>query len=63
MIELEFENELVSILDKYTQNEWQNEPLDSDEVETLIGHLRNQLDLINGNITNKEYLEMEEKVC
>ena len=61
MIELEFEKELVSILDKYTENEWKTEPLDSDEVETLIGHLRNQLDLINGNITRAEYMEKESK--
>ena len=60
MIELEYEKELMAILDKYA-NDWTTEPLDSDEVETLIGHLRNQLDLINGNITNKEYLEREEK--
>lgn len=60
MIELEYEKELMAILDKYA-NDWTIEPLDSDEVETLIGHLRNQLDLINGNITNKEYLEREEK--
>ena len=58
MIELEYEKELMAILDKYA-NDWTIEPLDSDEVETLIGHLRNQLDLINGNITNKEYLERE----
>lgn len=60
MIELEYEKELMAILDKYA-NDWTTEPLDSDEVETLIGHLRNQLDLINGNITNKEYLEREGK--
>ena len=60
MIELEYEKELMAILDKYA-NDWTTEPLNSDEVETLIGHLRNQLDLINGNITNKEYLEREGK--
>lgn len=60
MIELEYEKELMAILDKYA-NDWTIEPLDSDEVETLIEHLRNQLDLINGNITNKEYLEREGK--
>ena len=60
MIELEFEKELMSILDKY-DNEWNDEPLNSDEVDVLVEHLRNQLDLINGNITNKEYLEKEGK--
>ena len=60
MIELEFEKELMSILDKY-DNEWNDEPLNSDDVDVLVEHLRNQLDLINGNITNKEYLEREGK--
>ena len=61
MFELEFESELTEILNKYDKT-WKQEPLNSDEVEILTGHLRNQLDLINGNITNKEYLEREEKV-
>ena len=60
MFELEFEDELIEILNKYDEN-WVKEPLDSDEVEVLIGHLRNQLDLINGNITNEEYLDIKEK--
>ena len=59
VVELEFEDELVKILNKYDKS-WIKEPLNSDEVEVLIGHLRNQLDLINGNITNDEYLKMEE---
>ena len=58
MFELKYEDELIEILNKYDEN-WVKEPLDSDEVEVLIGHLRNQLDLINGNITNEEYLERE----
>lgn len=58
VFELEFEDELVKILNKYDKS-WIKEPLNSDEVEVLIGHLRNQLDLINGNITNDEYLKME----
>jgi len=58
MFDLEFEDELIEILNKYDEN-WVKEPLDSDEVEVLIGHLKNQLDLINGNITNEEYLERE----
>lgn len=56
MFNLEFEDELIKILNKYNKS-WVKEPLDSDEVEILTEHLRNQLDLINGNITNKEYLE------
>ena len=58
MLELEFEEEQIKILDKYDES-WANEPLNNDEVEVLVRHLRNQLDLINGNITNKEYLERE----
>ena len=62
MFDLEFEDELIEILNKYDEDgNWVKEPLDSDEVEVLIGHLRNQLDLINGNITNEEYLEREYK--
>lgn len=46
MRELEFANEIYCILDKYTENSWEKEPLDMDEVETLIKHLRNDLNLI-----------------
>ena len=60
MMVLEFEDELVEILDKY-ETYWREEPLNSDEVDVLIEHLRNQLDLINGNITNEEYMEKEGK--
>ena len=56
-----FEEELIKILDEYTEQEWQDEPLDGDEVDVLIEHLRNTLNLINGNITRQEYEEMEAK--
>lgn len=56
---LEFGKQLTEILDIYTNKEWQDEPLDSDEVDILIGHLKNQLELINGNITKQEYEEKE----
>lgn len=55
--DLEFYDGLEEILNIYTDNEWENEPLDSDEVDRLVEILRNQLNLINGNITTKEYLE------
>lgn len=55
--DLQFYDELEQILNIYTDDEWENEPLDSDEVDDLIEILRNQLNLINGNITTKEYLE------
>lgn len=56
---LEFGTELIKILDIYTENSWKNEPLDSDEVDRLVEHLKNQLDLINGNITDEEYADLE----
>lgn len=52
---MEFEKELISILDIYTEKTWEIEPLDGDEVDMLIEDLRNRLNLINGNITQKEY--------
>ena len=58
---LEFGKNLIKILDIYTDKEWRSEPLDSDEVDILVEHLRNQLDLINGNITNEEYNKLENK--
>jgi len=60
MFDLEFENELIEILNKYDKD-WVKEPLNSDEVDTLVEHLRNQLDYMNGNITYKEYMEKEGK--
>ena len=57
---LQFEKQLIEILNIYTDNEWENEPLDKDEVDNLIKHLKNQLNLLNGNITKQEYEEVEE---
>lgn len=57
MLNLEFEKQLQEILDIYNQGN--NEALDGDEVDILIKHLRNQLNLMQGNITNKEYKELE----
>lgn len=58
--EMEFEKELIDILDIYTEKTWETEPLDGDEVDVLIEHLRNRLNLINGNITQEEYDDLEE---
>ena len=58
--EMEFEKELISILDIYSEKTWETEPLDGDEVDVLIEHLRNRLNLINGNITQEEYDDLEE---
>ena len=57
---LEFGKQLTEILDIYTDKEWQDEPLDSDEVDVLIGHLKNQLELMNGNIIVAEQLSKKE---
>ena len=57
---MEFEKELISILDIYSEKTWETEPLDGDEVDVLIEHLRNRLNLINGNITQEEYACLEE---
>lgn len=54
--DLQFYNELNDILNIYSEN-WEEEPLDGNEVDNLIEILRNQLNLINGNITMQEYLD------
>lgn len=58
---LQFGKNLIEILDIYTEKDWRNEPLDSDEVDILMEHLKNQLELINGNITKEEYDFLENK--
>ena len=55
--DLEFGKQLIEILDIYTQKEWVDEPLSEDEIKELIKTLENQLNFINGNITEREYLE------
>ena len=59
-----FEQGLISILSEYTETDWNKdsgiEPLDGDEVETLAARLLNRLQLMNGNITEKEYKVREE---
>lgn len=56
--DLQFGEQLIEILDIYTDKEWINEPLDGDEVDKLVENIKNQLNLINGNITSKEYEEL-----
>ena len=55
--DLEFGKQLIEILDIYTDKEWADEPLDENEVNNLLSVLGRQLNLINGNITEKEYME------
>lgn len=56
---LQFGEELQKILNIYTDNKWTSEPLDGDEVDNLVEHIRNQLNLLNGNITEQEYEKLE----
>lgn len=51
----EYDKALYDILDTYTENNWEDEPLDGDEVDRLTEILRAKLNLINGNITQEEY--------
>jgi hypothetical protein len=44
---------IYKLIEEYKQGN--NEPLDSDEVETLINLLRLEVDLNEGNITQQEY--------
>jgi len=62
-------DELDSIIEKYNKKlcaelgfEYdpnEREPLDGDEVDRLVLHLKNEIDLNEGNITNYEYEELE----
>ena len=45
----EYNNDLISILDKYTKGDWRIEPLDGDEVDKLTEEIRTKLNEINGN--------------
>lgn len=56
---LQFGEELQKILNIYTDNEWTSEPLDRNEVNNLVEHIKNQLNLLNGNITMQEYEKIE----
>lgn len=51
----EYDEALYEILDEYTNENWENETLDGDEVDRLTEFLRAKLNLINGNITQEEY--------
>jgi len=52
-----FADELNSIIKDWKDGS--DEPLDGDEVDILTEILRAKLNLIEGNITDKEYDEME----
>lgn len=54
---LQIGNELAEIIKKYKDGS--EEALDGDEVDVLVGHLKNQINLTEGNITEKEYRKLE----
>ena len=58
---LQFGKELVKILNIYTENDFENEPLDSDGVDDLTSILHAQLELLNGNITEYQYNKLLDK--
>ena len=53
----EFEEEVRKIIKMYKKGN--REPLDGDEVDKLIEQIRNRINLIEGNITEREYEELE----
>lgn len=60
MNKLNFDTELEKILKIY--NEEDDEPLDGDGVEKLVKHIRNKLNLIQGNITQAEFIKLENRI-
>ena len=59
---MEFESQLVEILNIYTENGWQDDLLDEIEVDNLAELLKLKLNFINGNIDRKEYFEELDKL-
>ena len=53
-----FEKEICEILKKHIDS-FDGEALDGDEVDVLAEHLKNFINLNQGNITEKEYFELE----
>jgi len=51
-----FEVELQMIIDKWNEGH-EDEPMDGDEVDKLIDHLRLKMNFMQGNITFQEYLD------
>ena len=52
---MNYEYELHSIIKKYKDGN--DEPLDGDEVDRLTKIIKAKINLIEGNITEKEYLK------
>ena len=58
--EFAFEEPLQEIIDEY-KGEDKDMPLEGDEIVRLAGHIKNKLYLMEGNITQEEYIKLEEK--
>lgn len=56
--DLNFFDELREIIKLYKDGS--EEPLDGDEVDRLAKHLKNQINYIEGNITDEEYDKLED---
>ena len=50
-------DELQNIIDSYKDGN--DEPLDGDEVERLVLHIKAKINLMEGNITEHEYVHGE----
>jgi len=57
MKKMNFFDELIDIIKLYKDGN--EDALDGDEVDKLTEHLRNQINLIEGNITNDEFDKLE----
>lgn len=55
-----FKDELKKIQDEYSEGS--TESMDKKEVNLLVEHIRNKLNLMNGNITEQDYEALEENV-
>ena len=55
-----FENAIADIILEYKDGS--EDPLDGDDVDRLTEHLRNRLNLFEGNITDEEYEQLEENI-
>jgi hypothetical protein len=60
-MDIAFADQLNAIIAEYKQGS-DDVPLDGDEVDKLVGHIYNRINLLEGNITEEEYLAMEETV-
>ena len=55
-----FKEPVKKILKEYKNGN--TDPLDGDEVDRITEHIRNKLNLFEGNITENEYLILNNKI-